>query len=51
MALIDGLYAEGENIADTAGNVYVSVNALSPGTGTGAAGSDGQVWRLTKRSF
>ncbi|MGY1826445.1 ScyD/ScyE family protein [Blastococcus sp. SYSU DS0541] len=38
-------------VVDQPGNVYVSVNSLSPGTGIGAPDSDGQVWRLTKRSF
>ena len=38
-------------VVDQAKNVYVEVNSLSPGTGTGTAGSDGQVWRLTKQSF
>jgi hypothetical protein len=38
-------------VVDQRGNVYVSANSLSPGTGTGAPDSDGQVWRLTKRSF
>ncbi|MGY1883858.1 MULTISPECIES: ScyD/ScyE family protein [unclassified Blastococcus] len=38
-------------VADRLGNVFVAVNSLSPGTGTGAPDSDGQVWRLTKRSF
>lgn len=38
-------------VADPAGNVYVSANSLSPGTGTGTPGSDGQVWRLTRSSF
>ncbi|MDP5182568.1 ScyD/ScyE family protein [Blastococcus sp. BMG 814] len=36
-------------VVDQPGNVYVAVNSMSPGTG--APGSDGQVWRLTKRSF
>jgi hypothetical protein len=38
-------------VVDQPGNVYVAVNSLSPGTGTGAPNSDGQVWRLTKQSF
>lgn len=38
-------------VADPAGNVYVSANSLSPGTGTGTPGTDGQVWRLTRSSF
>ncbi|MCF6743582.1 ScyD/ScyE family protein [Blastococcus sp. KM273128] len=38
-------------VTDAFGNVYVAVNSLSPGTGTGAPDSDGQVWRLTERSF
>ncbi|WP_157970651.1 ScyD/ScyE family protein [Nakamurella deserti] len=38
-------------VVDQPGNVYVAVNSMSPGTGTGTPGSDGQVWRLTKRSF
>ncbi|MCZ2860710.1 ScyD/ScyE family protein [Blastococcus sp. VKM Ac-2987] len=38
-------------VVDQPGNVYVSAYSLSPGTGLGAPGTDGQVWRLTKRSF
>ncbi|WP_091930582.1 ScyD/ScyE family protein [Blastococcus sp. DSM 46786] len=38
-------------VVDQRGNVYVAANSLSPGTGIGAPDSDGQVWRLTKRSF
>jgi hypothetical protein len=38
-------------VVDQPGNVYVAVNSMSPGTGTGTPGSDGQVWRLTKQSF
>lgn len=38
-------------VVDQPGNVYVAVNSLSPGTGTGTPGTDGQVWRLTKQSF
>jgi hypothetical protein len=38
-------------VADSAGNVYVSANSMSPGTGTGTPGTDGQVWRLSRQSF
>ncbi|MGY1722905.1 ScyD/ScyE family protein [Blastococcus sp. SYSU DS0533] len=38
-------------VVDQRGNVYVAAHSLSPGAGTGAPDSDGQVWRLTKRSF
>jgi hypothetical protein len=38
-------------VVDQPGNVYVAVNSMSPGTGTGTPGTDGQVWRLTKQSF
>jgi hypothetical protein len=38
-------------VADRKGNVYVSAYSLSTGTGTGAPDTDGQVWRLTRKSF
>lgn len=38
-------------VADAAGNVYVAANSLSTGAGTGQPNTDGQVWRLTRRSF
>jgi hypothetical protein len=38
-------------VADPAGNVYVSANSMSTGTGDGSPGTDGQVWRLSRRSF
>ncbi|MCF6506352.1 ScyD/ScyE family protein [Blastococcus sp. MG754426] len=38
-------------VTDLLGNVYVAVNSMSTGTGTGEPGTDGQVWRMTERSF
>ena len=38
-------------VTDRKNNVYVSAYSLSTGAGTGAPDTDGQVWRLTRKSF
>lgn len=38
-------------VADRAGHVYVSAYSLSTAAGSGTPDSDGQVWRLSRRSF